>query len=669
MVKDPMKDTTLISVVTPVYNGARFIAEAYACLCRQTYRNWEWVVVDDGSTDETRTMIRQLAETDRRISYTRQRNSGAAKLPRDRAVFQAKGELLMPLDIDDLLVDDYLQLMLQRMRETEADIVYPQMVFVNMATGETTMTLPDADFDTSRVYDGRSLVRETLPEWRIGCNGGLYRRQVWGNIYWLEEHEPIWVYSDEVDERHYQLQARRVAFAQARYYYQNHEDSITNKVSAKMFHILKTNNQLLDLIGQEFGYDSEEYRLANLKTFYGWRSMTAYYLKHYPQLPDADGQIQHDLKQTFARIDASLLPKGDRMKFLNLCNEHLLQTLMALKYSPRWLVEKLMQRTMPTKYRWNVIRRRTEEQTTREIKKSYEHTTEKPGIKPVAISMFCGNVASGGLVDRLRGAVSLYSACKQAERPFRLYFTHPFPLTDYLVPNEYDWTITPEEVSFAPSQTHTVVIDTQTDTDWESQWQQQQFATELGSHTDRQLHFYSNAFFGYNQDFAKLFSELFKPSPRLQASIDKNRKLIGGSYITVSARFCNLLDDFNEETYSEPLTLAEQKDLLDACVAEVKRLHSRHPEQFVVVCSDSETFTQRAQSLDYVRVLPGIVSHIGNDSPHNYEYYEKTFLDFFTIAGAERVYLLRAPLMHNSGFPYAAARVGRRHYEVVEIED
>ena len=663
-----MKDATLISVVTPVYNGARFIKGTYDCLCRQTYTNWEWVVVDDGSTDETRTMLRELGEHDRRISYTRQQNSGAAKLPRYRAVFQSKGPLVLPLDIDDRIEDDYLQRMIERMEETQADIVYPQMVFVNMATGETTLTLPVEGFDTDQVYDGRSLVRMTMPEWSIGCNGGLYRRKVWGNIYWLEEHEPIWVYSDEVDERHYLLLAHRVAFAQARYFYQNHEASITNRVSPKLFHILKTNNQLLDLMEEEFGLDSEEYRLANLKAFYGWRSMTAYYLRHYEELTDADGQIQYDLTQAFSRIDPSLLSRKDRMKFLNLKSGKLLQALMALKYQPRWLTEKVMQRTMTDKYRFEVVRKRTEGMMLQQMQKSYAEAEEKESFAPCAISMFCGNVASGGLVDRLRGAVSLFAACKQAGRDFRLYFTHPFPLTDYLQPNEYDWTIKEQEVTFAPSQSHAVIVDTQTNTEWERQWQQQRFAEELNDHANKQLHFYTNALFSYSLDFSALFNELFHPSERLQASIERAHHIIGGPYVTVSARFCNLLDDFNEETYSEPLSQAGQRQLLDACITQLRHIHRRHQGALVVVCSDSTTFAQTAQGEDYVRVIPGTVSHIGNDTSHHYEYYEKTFLDFCIIADALRAYLLKAPRMHNSGFTYSAARVGQKPYEVVTFE-
>ncbi len=657
-------EQTRISVVTPIYNGARFIQGAYDCLCRQSYKNWEWVVVDDGSCDETKELMSELTVSDHRVKYTWQRNSGSAKLPRDRAVFQSRGELILPFDIDDLIADDYLEKMLSRMEETGADIVYPKMIFVNLKENAVTLELPVADFDTKRTYKGIELVKETLPEWQIGCNGGLYRRAIWVNMSWLEDHDAIWTYSDEVDERYYMMEADRVAFAQTEYYYQNHEESITNKPSPKLFHLLKNNIQLAEFIAKQFGCESEEYRRANLKMFYGWRSMMAYYLKHYQKLTDADAMIQRNLAISFKNIDPTLLPLSNRLQFLNLCNVHLIEGLMALKYAPGWIREKLMQRFQPEKYRFEVIRKRTEEQTRQQISKSYDSRKAKEQLEPYAIFLSCGNTASGGLVDRLRGAVSLYAACKTSGRPFRLFFTHPFPLNDYLVPNEYDWSIREEELSFSPQQTHCVVLDTQTDSEWEGKWQREQIQKELQENPSLQLHFYTNAMFAYQEDFGALFHELFKPSERLQESIDKTLANIGGSYITVSARFCNLLGDFNEETFSEPLPKAERQDLLRHCLLQLEKIHQQDGRP-VVVCSDSIIFTEEAMKKDFVRTVPGNISHIGNDRTHYYHYYEKTFLDFFIISKADQAYLLRGQGMHNSGYPYAAARVGRVPYHIV----
>jgi glycosyltransferase involved in cell wall biosynthesis len=662
-----MKDTTLISVVTPIYNGASFIMGAYDCLCHQTYRHWEWVVVDDGSTDNTQELVRQISDNDHRVKYTWQRNSGSAKLPRDRAVFQAKGALVLPFDIDDRIADDYLEKMLQRMTETDADIVYPQMIFVDLHTNTVTQTLPVGDFDITRTYHGKELIRETMPEWRIGCNGGLYRRHIWVNMSWLEEHDPIWTYSDEVDERYYLLNADNVAFAKAHYYYQNHENSITNKPSLKLFHLLKNNSQLAELMEQEFGRESEEFRLANQKVFYSWRSMTAYYFQHYREFADADAPILNNIIQTFSKIDPKKLPLKERIKFLNLTNAKLLLVLMSLKYAPKWIGEKIMQRYQPEKYRYDVVRCRAELHMRQQMQSSYEYQERKKNLHTCVVYMSCGNVASGGLVDRLRGAVSLYSACKEVGRDFRLFFTHPFPLTDYLQPNDYDWRISEEEVSFHPNQTHIVTIDTQTDSTWERQLQREKTLNAMRENVNRQLHFYSNASYAYDQDFPTLFNEMFKPSARLQQSIDKTISDIGGSYITISARFCNLLGDFNEEVFSEPLPRTEQKALIEACMKQIERIHQKNSDMKIVVCSDSITFAERAQQEDYVFVIPGTVSHIGNDTLHYYHYYEKTFLDFFVISKAKQVFLLKADGMHNSGFPYAAARIGKRPYQVVEF--
>ena len=657
----------LISVVTPVYNGENFVQSAYDCLCRQTYPDWEWVVVDDGSTDGTARRLETLASGDERIRFFQQKNSGTAKQPRDHAVYEAKGGFVLPLDIDDQLSDDYLERMAERQQQTDADIIYPQMLFVDLDSGKTTQTLPAEGFDTDKVYEARELVKETVPEWRIGCNGGLYRKSAWINMSYPEKKEPIWMNSDEVDERLYLIHAGKAAFAKARYYYQNHEASTTTRISPKVFHTQKTALQLLDIMEREFGKDSEEYRRTMRRTFCDWRWKMMLFVKHHEELTDADAEIQRNLSDCFKRLDASVLTKAERIQFLNLRSFPLVLALYCLRYNRALLREKVMQRRNPEGFANTYTRKREEEKVRRETARSYLQGKTLNSYEPYVISMFCGNTASGGLVDRLRGAVSLYAACKVANRPFRLFFTHPFQLTDYLIPNEYDWRINADEVSFAPSQTQPVILDTQTDTAWERSWQREQFAKALQEGNDIQLHFYSNAQFCYDDDFSGLFNELFKPSDQLQESINHILKQIGGPYLTISARFCNLLNDFNEETYSDPLSKAEQEQLIAACLSQVKLIHQQNSHLPIIICSDSITFTSEAQSLDYVKIIPGNVSHIGNDTVRYYQYYEKTFLDFYIISQAQQVFLLRGNAMHNSGFPYAAARVGKRPYSIVEF--
>lgn len=661
------KEKTLITVVTPVYNGERFIRTAYECLCRQSHTDWEWSVVDDGSIDGSLATLQRLAAADSRIIVGTQPNSGAAKMPRDHAVYQSKDGLILPLDIDDTLEDDYLQKMLKRLVETQADIVYPEMQFVEAETGKVTQTLPVAGFDRSKVYGGRELVRHTMPDWEIGCNGGLYRREAWLNMSYPEHRDPVLLYSDEVDERIYLIHARRVAFADAKYHYINHAQSITTRISPKRFHLLKNTAQLLDICEETFGKDSEEYKRANTKLFYNWRWMTAEYIRHHRELEEADGAVVLNLRTAFDRIDASLLTRSERVRFLNLCSFSLIFALFCLKYSPRLLLRKTFMHFMPTLYRWIVIRRATEGQIRSQLAACYQMKDGVEPCKPFVVSMFCGNTASGGLIDRLRGAVSVFLSCQETHRDFKLHFTHPFPLTDYLVPADYDWRVNAEEVSFDPRQTEIVVCDSQAGTLWEERHQRRYIENKLKHHPDRQIHCYTNAPYCYKLGFADAFRQLFKPAPTLSRHIDEVKAAIGGSYITVSARFCNLLDDFNEEVYGEPLGHDEREALLDRCLSQLRLLKERHTEERIVVCSDSTTFLRRASETCGAYSVPGNVSHIGNDSPHDYAYYEKTFLDFFVISQAAHVYLLLAEGMHRSGFPYAAALTGNRPYDIICI--
>jgi O-antigen biosynthesis protein len=90
-------DTPLVSVIIPVYNSAQYIQKAIASVLQQTYRNYEIIVVDDGSTDETRSKL-ELYQP--KIRYIFQENQGSAAA-RNTGIKLAQGELIAFLDSDD----------------------------------------------------------------------------------------------------------------------------------------------------------------------------------------------------------------------------------------------------------------------------------------------------------------------------------------------------------------------------------------------------------------------------------------------------------------------------------------------------------------------------------------------------------------------------------------
>ncbi len=93
--------TPLVSIVTPAFNSAKFIAETIQSVQRQTYENWEMIIIDDFSTDETISIINSFSADSRVKLFQLEKNSGAG-IARQKAVDLAQGNFIAFLDADDL---------------------------------------------------------------------------------------------------------------------------------------------------------------------------------------------------------------------------------------------------------------------------------------------------------------------------------------------------------------------------------------------------------------------------------------------------------------------------------------------------------------------------------------------------------------------------------------
>jgi len=109
----------LVSIITPTYNCGRFIAETMDTVLAQTYTDWEMIIVDDCSTDNTREIVETYMAKDPRIHYhCLEQNSGAA-VARTTAMALAEGEYMAFLDSDDLWTADKLERQLAFMKEND----------------------------------------------------------------------------------------------------------------------------------------------------------------------------------------------------------------------------------------------------------------------------------------------------------------------------------------------------------------------------------------------------------------------------------------------------------------------------------------------------------------------------------------------------------------------
>ena len=95
-----------ITIITPAYNRANLLPRLYESLLRQTNKDFEWLVIDDGSTDGTETLVRQYCQDDRiRVSYEKQENAGK-HTALNRGIARIDSELTFIVDSDDYLPED-----------------------------------------------------------------------------------------------------------------------------------------------------------------------------------------------------------------------------------------------------------------------------------------------------------------------------------------------------------------------------------------------------------------------------------------------------------------------------------------------------------------------------------------------------------------------------------
>ncbi|WP_105618950.1 glycosyltransferase family 2 protein [Vallitalea okinawensis] len=107
----------LISIITPTYNCGKFISETIESVLNQSYQNWEMIILDDCSTDNTKEVVAKYSKVDSRIKYYLfESNSGAARA-RTKAMELAKGKYNAFLDSDDLWTEDKLERQLYFMKK------------------------------------------------------------------------------------------------------------------------------------------------------------------------------------------------------------------------------------------------------------------------------------------------------------------------------------------------------------------------------------------------------------------------------------------------------------------------------------------------------------------------------------------------------------------------
>ena len=168
-----MNNYPLVSIITPSYNASKYIKETIESVLNQTYQNWEMIIIDDCSDDNSRAIIEEYTKQDIRIrALYNEKNIGAAQ-SRNRGIELSTGEYIAFLDSDDLWLPDKLKKQIKLMQEENILLSYTSYYTIN-EEGETIST-----FSTKKKVTYLDMLKTST----IGTLTTIYNADRLGKVY------------------------------------------------------------------------------------------------------------------------------------------------------------------------------------------------------------------------------------------------------------------------------------------------------------------------------------------------------------------------------------------------------------------------------------------------------------------------------------------------------
>ena len=163
----------LVSIITPVYNAERFLEDTIKSVQKQSYKNWELVLVDDCSKDSSSEIIEKFRNSDDRIRYIKlEKNSGAA-ISRNTGIKNAKGRFIAFVDSDDLWEETKLEKQIEYMLRENIGFSFTSYRYMR-ENGEKTNKVAKAP----KKIDYEGLLKNTI----IGCSTVVLDRKIIGDF-------------------------------------------------------------------------------------------------------------------------------------------------------------------------------------------------------------------------------------------------------------------------------------------------------------------------------------------------------------------------------------------------------------------------------------------------------------------------------------------------------
>ena len=164
----------LVSIITPVYNSEKYLADNISSVLAQTYKNWELILVDDCSSDTSEIICESFEKNDSRIKYYRLAKNSGAGIARNKAIEMANGKFIAFLDSDDTWYPKKLEKQLNFMKENDYHFTFTDYNMVD-----------EAGNDLNKLVKCKSFVNynKALYKNPIGCLTVIYSVDFFGKQY------------------------------------------------------------------------------------------------------------------------------------------------------------------------------------------------------------------------------------------------------------------------------------------------------------------------------------------------------------------------------------------------------------------------------------------------------------------------------------------------------
>lgn len=163
----------LVSIITPVYNAERFLSETIKSVQEQTYKNWELLLVDDCSKDNSAKIIKEFKKNDDRIKHIKLEKNSGASISRNIGIKNAKGRFIAFVDSDDLWEPEKLEIQINYMLEKKLGFTFTSYRYMK-ENGVKTNKVAKAPLKIN--YNG--LLKNTI----IGCSTVVIDKDIIGEF-------------------------------------------------------------------------------------------------------------------------------------------------------------------------------------------------------------------------------------------------------------------------------------------------------------------------------------------------------------------------------------------------------------------------------------------------------------------------------------------------------